>query len=131
LPHYAKKTLDLYFKYKFGWGEVCSNSHRGNFDLNQHGQHSKHFLGTKENNKEIIPQVIEVSFGVERLMLAILEDSHYEEAVKNSPLTRNVLRLHPLLAPYFVAIIPLNKQVREVAYQIYLNLLKTVPFNLT
>jgi glycyl-tRNA synthetase len=131
LPHYAKKTLDLYFKYNFGWGEVCSNSHRGNFDLNQHSQHSKHFLGIKENNKEIIPQVIEVSFGIERLMLAILEDSHYEETVKNSPLTRNLLRLHPLLAPYFVAIIPLSKQVREVAYQIYLDLLKTAPFNLT
>jgi len=64
-------------------------------------------------------------------MLAILEDSYYEESVKNLPLTRTLLRLHPLLAPYFVAIIPLNKQSREVAYQIYLNLLKSVPFNLT
>lgn len=64
-------------------------------------------------------------------MLSILEDSHYEEVAKNSPSTRNILRLHPLLAPYFVAIIPLSEQVREVAYQIYLNLLKNVPFNLT
>ena len=112
---------------------MCSNSHRGNFDLSQHSRHSKHFLGVKENSKkiEIIPHVIEVSFGVERLMLAILEDSYHEEAIKNSPLTRILLRLHPLLAPYFVAVIPLNKQVKEVAYQLYLDLLKTVPFNLT
>jgi len=130
LPHYAKKTLDLYFKYNFGWGEVCSNSHRGNFDLTQHSQHSKSFLGIKENDQEFIPQVIEVSFGVERLMLAILEDSYREETIENSPLSRTLLRLHPLLAPYFIAIIPLNKQVKEIAYQLYLELLKNVSFNL-
>ncbi|CAG8440232.1 11525_t:CDS:10 [Ambispora leptoticha] len=65
----------------------------------------------KENSQEITPQVIEVSFGVERLMLAILEDSYHEEVLKNSPLTRTFLRLHPLLSPYFVAIIPLSKQI--------------------
>jgi glycyl-tRNA synthetase len=129
LPHYAKKTLDLYFDYHFGWGEVCSNSHRGDFDLVQHGQHSKQFLGIKANGKAIIPQVIEVSFGVERLLLAILEDAYREEEVAKLP--RTVLKLSPLLSPYFAAIIPLNKLVSEKAYQVYNNLLKEVSFAIT
>lgn len=131
LPHYAQKTLDLYFNYHFGWGEVCSNSHRGDFDLTQHGKYSQQFLGVKENEKLIVPQVIEVSFGVERLLLAILEDSYQEEEIANSPLKRAVLKLSPLLAPYFVAVIPLNKQLREKSQQIYQKLLKEINFSTT
>ncbi|CAJ0837228.1 3322_t:CDS:2 [Entrophospora sp. SA101] len=130
LPHYARKTTDLYFQYHFGWGEVSSISDRGNYDLSQHSQHSQKDLSINR----VIPQVIEVSFGVERLMLAMLEDSYREEAVKNSEAEnkeRKVLKLHPLLSPYFVAIIPLSKQLKESAYQLYLNLLSAVPFNLT
>jgi glycyl-tRNA synthetase len=120
-------TQDLYFQYHFGWGELCSNSHRGNYDLSQHSQHS----GKNLSMGEVIPQVIEVSFGVERLMLAILEDAYYEEIVTGSQLTRTVLKLHPLLAPYFVAIIPLSKQLETESYQLYLDLLKKVQFNLS
>ena len=123
----------MYFNYHFGWGELCSNSHRGNYDLSQHSQQSKQFLGIKENGQEIIPSVIEVSFGVERLMLAMLEDAYQEEVVENSQstTTRSVLKIHPLLTPYFVAVIPLSKQLKDFAYQIYLDLLKSLPFNVT
>jgi len=128
LPHYAKKTLDLYFDYHFGWGELCSNSHRGNFDLTQHTKYSGKKIGVKINNEFIVPEIIEVSFGVERLLLAILEDAYHEEEIL--PTTkREVLRLHPLLAPYFVAVIPLQKELREVAEQIYQQLLKTSIFS--
>ncbi len=126
LPHYAKKTLDLHFQYHFGWGELCSNSHRGNYDLSQHSKYSQKDLiinGT-------VPTVIEVSFGVERLMLAVLEDAYQEEIVAGSQSTRTVLKIPPLLTPYFAAIIPLSKQLKESAYQLYLSLLPAVQFNL-
>jgi len=123
LPHYSKKTQDLYFDYHFGWGELCSNSHRGNYDLSQHGQHSRKDFRVNG----IIPEVVESSFGVERLMLAVLEDAYQEEIVTSSQLTREVLRLHPLLAPYFVAVIPLEKSLREKSCQLYRELLKN-PF---
>ncbi|CAG8531051.1 7028_t:CDS:2 [Cetraspora pellucida] len=127
LPHYAKKTQDLYFNYHFGWGELCSNSHRGNYDLSQHSQHSQKDLRVNGT----IPEVIEVSFGVERLMLAILQDTYHEEKVAGSQTERTVLRLPPLLAPFFVAIIPLSQQLRNTAYQLYLDLLPEVSFSLT
>src|SRR6185369_17647050 len=80
LPHYAKRTLDFYFNYHFGWGELCSNSHRGNYDLSQHSQYSQKNVSLNG----VIPTVIEVSFGLERLMLAVLEDSYQKEIIKNS-----------------------------------------------
>ena len=59
-------------------------------------------------------------------------DDDHEEVINTSQLTRTVLKISPLLAPYFVVVIPLSKQVRESAYQIYLDLLKSfLPFNLT
>ncbi|CAG8594271.1 10651_t:CDS:2, partial [Ambispora gerdemannii] len=127
LPHYAQKTTDLYFQYHFGWGELCSNSHRGNYDLFQHSQYSQKDFRING----VIPQVIEISFGVERLMLALLEDAYQEEIVVKSQLTRTVLKLSPVLTPYFVAIIPLSQQLHQLAYQLYCALLKSVPFNLT
>jgi glycyl-tRNA synthetase len=134
LPHYAKKTRDFFFHYHFGWGELCSNSHRGNYDLSQHGQHSKKDLSINGT----IPEVIEVSFGVERLMLAILEDSYQEEIMKDTRgeiSERKVLRLPSLLAPYFVAVIPLpvgkkkgQEEIQIKAYQVYCELLKNNNF---
>jgi glycyl-tRNA synthetase len=107
---------------------VCSNSHRGNYDLTQHSQnsHSKK-VGKSFLVNGLIPEVVEVSFGVERLMLAVLEDAYQKEIVASSQLTREVLRLHPLLAPYFVAVIPLENSLREKSYQLYCELLKN-PF---
>jgi glycyl-tRNA synthetase len=64
-------------------------------------------------------------------MLSILEDAYQEEMVENSRLMRRVLKIHPLLTPYFVAVIPLSKQLKDFAYQIYLDLLKSLPFNIT
>jgi glycyl-tRNA synthetase len=134
LPHYAKKTQDLYFQYHFGWGELCSNSHRGNYDLSQHSQHSK-----KTGNKfwksfwvnDTIPEVVESSFGVERLMLAILEDAYQKEEiiVKGEKREREVLKLSPLLAPYFVAVIPSESSLREKSYQLYCELMKNHLFS--
>lgn len=140
LPHYAKKTTDLYFKYHFGWGELCSISDRGDYDLTNHDQHSRGKLKIKDS----VPNVIEASFGVERLMLAILENSYQKETLKHEKgkeITREVLNLPPLLAPYFVAIIPQpigkkdeeqekrRNQIQTRARQLYLDLLNKVDFS--
>lgn len=132
LPHYAKKTTDLCFKYHFGWGELCSISDRGDYDLKNHSEKSGEKLEVEGTN----PHVIEVSFGVERLMLALLEDGYQQEIVENSKgetTEREVLKLHPLLAPYFVAVIPWNKQtqLQERACQIYQELLNETSFTTT
>lgn len=102
---------------------MCSNSHRGNYDLSQHSQNS----GEDFRVNGIIPEVVESSFGVERLMLATLEDAYQKETVASSQLTREVLKLHPLLTPYFVAVIPAKNSLREKSYQLYCELLKN-PF---
>ncbi|RHZ37302.1 glycine--tRNA ligase [endosymbiont GvMRE of Glomus versiforme] len=127
LPHYAKKTTDLYFQYHFGPGELCSISDRGDYDLKNHSEKS----GEKLKVEGITPHVIEVSFGVERLMLAILEDAYQEETIENSKgeKKREVLKLYPLLAPYFVAVIPWKKSLREKAKQIYQKLLTEINFS--
>lgn len=122
LPHYAQKTTDFYFNYHFGWGEVCSLSDRGTYDLSQHNL----------SLNGIIPEVVEVSFGVERLMLAILENSYQKEKVKDKG-EREFLKLPPLLAPYFVAVIPLpagekKLEIQAQASQIYTELLKVSSF---
>ncbi|CAI2192466.1 18739_t:CDS:2, partial [Funneliformis geosporum] len=128
LPHYAKKTTDLYFQYHFGWGELCSISDRSDYDLKNHSQKS----GVRLETEGIIPPVIEVSFGVERLLLAVLEDAYQAEMVENSPASkREVLKIHPLLAPYLVAVIPLSKQLQAQAQQIYQELLTETNFTTT
>ena len=128
LPHYAKKTLDLYFNYHFGWGELCSNSQRGNYDLVQHSKCSQKDLSLNK----IFPEVIEISFGVERLILALLEDAYNEEITGKSVQPRKILKFHPLLSPFFAAVIPLSKKkLHTMAYQLYCDLLKEIDFNLT
>ncbi|KLL03418.1 MAG: glycyl-tRNA synthetase [Mycoplasmataceae bacterium CE_OT135] len=130
LPHYARKTTDLYFQYHFGWGELCSLSDRGDYDLKNHRQQVGQDLAIEKE----IPHVIEVSFGVERLMLALLESSYQKEMVKGvqgEEKEREVLKLHPLLVPYFVAIIPLSKQLQDKAQQIYQELLTEIDFSTT
>jgi glycyl-tRNA synthetase len=77
-----------------------------------------------------IPEVVEISFGVERLMLALLQDS-YENETLNENSSREVLKLHPLIAPYFVAIIPLKKSFRDTSDRLYTELLKNCIFNVT
>ena len=125
LPHYAEQTTDFYFAYHFGWGEICSLSARGDYDLKNHSYHS----GVELKTEKGLPQVIEVSFGLERLMLAFLEEAYREEKTPN--LERNFLKLHPLLAPYFLAVIPLSKPLVESAWQIYQQLLREINFSVT
>ena len=108
--HYSKATVDLMFNFPFGWGELEGIADRTDYDLLRHAQVSGEDLTyfDEETNSRFIPYVIEPSVGVERPFLAFLLNAYHEEPDKDG--TRVVLRLHPLIAPYKVAILPLSRK---------------------
>ena len=118
LSHYSAATTDFEFLFPFGWGELWGVADRTNFDLNAHSEHSGENMEyfDQETGEKYIPYVIEPSLGVERMLLAFLVDAYDEEIVdaeKND--VRTVLRLHPALAPYKCAILPLSKKLADEA----------------
>ena len=110
LVFYSAATTDIEYNYPMGWGELWGVADRTNYDLSVHEKHSKTELKylDPETNEKYIPYVIEPSVGVDRLLLAILADSYTLEELGND--TREVLKLHPALAPYKVAVLPLAKK---------------------
>ncbi len=130
LSHYSNATTDFEFLYPFGFGELWGVASRTNFDLSAHQEHSKKDLTYQDphTNEKFIPYVIEPSLGVERLLLALLVDAYDEEVVSTSEDgkqdVRTVLRLHPALAPFQVAVFPLSKKLSEPAQELYEDLLK-------
>ena len=110
LSHYSSGTSDVEFLFPWGWGELEGIANRGDFDLTQHAQHSGQKLeyfdqGTGER---YVPHCIEPAAGATRSMMAFLMAAYDEEQVNDD--TRTVLRLHPRLAPYKVAVLPLSKK---------------------
>lgn len=121
--HYSKRTVDIEYKFPFGWGEIEGIANRGNFDLKQHIEFSKEDLTyfEEETRERYIPYVIEPSAGVERILLAILLEAYSEEG------ERVVLKLPFRLAPYKIAVFPLlanKKELVDLAKKIYLDLKK-------
>jgi glycyl-tRNA synthetase len=110
LAHYAKRTVDLQYRFPFGWAELEGIANRTDFDLRQHQAHSGQDLRyyDDETNEHYLPYVIEPSAGVDRSFLAFLIDAYHEEPDKDE--TRVVLRLHKALAPVKVAVLPLSKK---------------------
>ncbi len=104
--HYAVDTWDLEYNFPFGWKELQGIANRGNFDLTQHQKHSKKSMEIINNKGEkIIPSVVaEPSQGVERAYLVFMFDAYSKNSKGDI-----VLKLHPKLAPYKVAILPLVK----------------------
>ncbi|CCV64165.1 Glycyl-tRNA synthetase [Alteracholeplasma palmae J233] len=126
LSHYSNATTDILYKFPWGFDELWGIASRTNFDLNAHQKHSGEDLTylDPETNERYIPYVVEPSVGVERLVLAFLTNSYKEEKLENDD-TRQVLALHPALAPYKVAVLPLMKKVHaEKALQLELELAK-------
>ncbi|WP_338970722.1 glycine--tRNA ligase [Spiroplasma endosymbiont of Labia minor] len=124
LSHYSKKTVDIEFDFPFGRGELWGISHRGDFDLKAHQNGSKQnlmYLDT-DTNEKYLPNVIEPSVGVERLLLAIFSQSYVEELLDDGT-KRIVFKLPKKLAPYQIAIIPLQKQQNDKAYELFNELL--------
>ncbi|AUM62797.1 glycine--tRNA ligase [Spiroplasma monobiae] len=123
LAHYAKRTVDIEFEFPFGRGELWGIAHRSDFDLTQHQNHSGQDLTylDPETNEKYLAHVIEPSVGVERLLLAIFCQSYVEEQLDNGE--RVVMKLPYKLAPYSVAVMPLQKQQKEKANELYKELL--------
>ncbi len=127
LSHYSNATTDIEFLFPFGWGELWGIADRTDFDLTQHQNHSGKSMEyfDQEANERYIPYVIEPSLGADRMALAFLCDAYDEEVVdeaKND--VRVVMRLHPALAPFKAAILPLSKKLSEPAREVYAKLAK-------
>ena len=121
LCFYSKATTDFEFMFPFGWGELWGVADRTDYDLTQHQNTSGKDLTyfDHQTGEHYIPYVIEPSLGVERSFLAVLCDAYDEEIVdaeKND--TRVVLRLHPALAPFKAAVLPLSKKLSDAAFEI-------------
>lgn len=125
LSFYSKATTDIEFLFPFGWGELWGIADRTNYDLKQHQNHSGKALDyfDPESNERYIPYVIEPSLGADRVALAFLCDAYDEEELGEND-SRIVMHLHPALAPYKAAILPLSKKLNEKAQEVYAKLAK-------
>ncbi|MDI9520386.1 MAG: glycine--tRNA ligase [Bacillota bacterium] len=110
LSHYSKATTDFEFLFPFGWGELWGIADRTDFDLKQHQEHSGENMEYIDpvTNERYLPYVVEPSLGADRMALAFLCNAYEEEELPDGD-TRVVLHLHPALAPYKVAVLPLQK----------------------
>lgn len=120
LSHYSNATTDIEYKFPFGWGELWGIASRTDFDLLQHMEHSNEDFKyhDPETNEKYIPYCIEPSLGLDRMTLAFLTDAYDEEELESGE-SRTVLRLHPALAPYKAAVLPLSKKLSEAAMEVY------------
>ncbi len=123
LVFYSKATTDIEFAFPFGWGELWGIADRTNYDLSKHTEHSNEDLSymDQETGEKFIPYCIEPSLGCDRVTLAFLCNSYEEEEIAEGDV-RTVLHLHPALAPYKVAILPLSKKLSEKAQEVYAQL---------
>ena len=129
LSHYSNATTDIEYLFPFGWGEIWGVASRTDYDLMAHQTHSGEDMSylDPETNERYVPYCIEPSVGVERLVLAFLVDAYDEEVLtdaKGKEDVRTVMRLHPALAPYKAAVLPLSKKLEDVARPVYEELRK-------
>ena len=129
LSHYSNATTDIEYLFPFGWGELWGIADRTDFDLRKHSEFSGQEMTyiDPETNERYIPYCIEPSLGADRVALAFLADAYDEEVLTSEDGkedTRVVLRLHPALAPFKAAVLPLAKKLSGVAEPIYEELAK-------
>ncbi|UZW14026.1 glycine--tRNA ligase [Clostridium pasteurianum] len=126
LVFYSKATSDIEYKFPFGWGELWGIADRTDYDLAKHMEHSGEDLNYLDpsTNEKYIPYVIEPSLGADRVTLAFLVDAYDEEELEGGE-TRTVLHLHPALAPFKAAILPLSKKLSDKSMEVYDKLSKT------
>ena len=119
LCFYSKATTDFEYLFPFGWGELWGVADRTDYDLTQHANHSGESMEyfDPETNEKYVPYVIEPSLGADRVTLAFLIDAYDEETVGEGD-TRVVLHLHPALAPFKAAVLPLSKKLSEKAGEV-------------
>ncbi|MGN6171162.1 MAG: glycine--tRNA ligase [Solirubrobacteraceae bacterium] len=122
LSHYSSATSDLEYLHPFGWTELEGIANRGDFDLRQHTNYSGQKLEYVDtaSGERYVPHVIEPALGVDRAMLAFLADAYDEDEIEGE--RRTVLRLHPVLSPVKVAVLPLVRKdgQPELAREVYM-----------
>ena len=126
LSFYSKATTDIEFLFPMGWGELWGIADRTDYDLSVHIEHSKQDLRylDPETNEKYIPYVIEPSLGLDRALLAFLTNAYEKEELENGD-TREILKIHPALAPIKATILPLIKKVHaKKATEVYAELCK-------
>ena len=125
LAFYAKAACDIFYLFPMGWSELNGIHHRSTHDLSRHQEFSGKSMQYLDpiTNEKYIPTVIEYSIGADRLMLAVLTEAYNEETLEGGD-TRVVMKFHPAIAPYKVAILPLQKNINEKAIELYQQLSK-------
>lgn len=123
---YSKRTIDIEYQFPWGLDELWAIAYRTNYDLSRHQEMSGENLEYFDDRvgRRFIPHVIEPTFGVDRTVLAILATAYNEEQLENGE-TRAVLKLHPNVAPFKMAVFPLLKNKPELvakAREIYVSL---------
>ena len=116
LAHYAKNACDIEYLFPFGWGEINGTHNRTDFDLKNHQELSKVSMEylDEETGEKYIPYIVESTYGVDRILLALLFDAYNEEE------DRIVLKLNEKLAPIKASVLPLIKKYHaEKAEEIY------------
>ena len=127
LAHYAKAACDIEYLFPFGWGEINGTHNRTNFDLTRHTEYSgeSQEYYDQETKEKYIPYIVESTYGLDRTVLAVLFNAYRKETLENGE-EREVLGLHPFLAPYKVTVLPLIKKYHsEKAEEIYEKLSKS------
>ncbi|PKM40833.1 MAG: glycine--tRNA ligase [Firmicutes bacterium HGW-Firmicutes-9] len=125
LSHYSKGTTDIEFMFPFGWGELWGIADRTDFDLKSHADHSGENFEYLDpyTNEKFIPYCVEPSLGADRVALAFLCNAYEEQELEGGDV-RTVLHLHPALAPFKCAVLPLSKKLGEQAQAVYAKLAK-------
>jgi glycyl-tRNA synthetase len=121
LAHYAKEACDIEYLFPFGWGEINGTHNRTDFDLTRHQQYSGKPLDyyDESTGEKYIPYIIESTYGLDRIFLAILFECLQEETIGEND-TRTVLTISPKLAPMKANILPLMKKKHSaLATEIY------------
>ncbi|MHB9947103.1 glycine--tRNA ligase [Clostridium botulinum] len=120
LSHYSNATSDIEFLFPFGWGELWGVADRTDFDLKKHMEHSGEDLNYLDpaTKERYVPYCIEPSLGADRVVLAFLVDAYDEEELEGGDV-RNVLHLHPALAPFKAAVLPLSKKLSDKSQEVY------------
>lgn len=128
LSFYSKATTDIEYLFPFGWGELWGIADRTDYDLKRHMEHSGQDLSYLDpmTNEKYVPYCIEPSLGADRVALAMLIEAYDEEELEAGDV-RTVLHLHPALAPFKAAVLPLSKKLSEKALEVYAKLAKHFP----
>jgi glycyl-tRNA synthetase len=120
--HYAIDAWDIeVFTNSHGWVECCGIHDRGNYDLSRHQKHSKEKLSVKVDNKPVVPNVLEIAFGVERPLFCAIDNAYVEDE------ERAWLKFPPEIAPIQVAVFPLmgKPELLEPAREIFEEIMDT------